>query len=326
MILEIKGLYWEYFFILFTTSAFANMVGLNISSALNSVVTIYILIPFILVPQILLSGTVVNFQKLHRSLTSELYVPLVGDLMTSRWAYEALAVTQFKDNRYEKNFFEVEKKISYANFRASFIIPKLESLITQLGKKETKDKASKFKLLQNETEKLYNELNGKAPKFKYINKLNEKDFTIEIGEELREYLLKFKKFYQKQQSKYTSQKDKIYAKLIKKLGSKEALVKLKMDNHNENISNIVLNVNSIEKIKEKDGQLIQKKDPIFFEPYTNYGRAQFYASEKKIGNLHIGTFTFNNIVIWLSSLILYFMLLDNTLRKILEAKIWKKRQ
>jgi len=326
LILEINGLYWEYFFILFTTSAFANMVGLNISSALNSVVTIYILIPFILVPQILLSGTVVNFDKLHRSLTSELYVPLVGDLMTSRWAYEALAVTQFKDNPYEKNFFEVEKKISYANFRASFIIPKLESLITQLGKKETKNKATEFKLLQKETTKLYNELNGKAPKFKYIDKLNEKDFTTEIGEELREYLLKFKKFYQKQQSKYTTQKDKIYAQLIKKLGSKNALVKFKMDNHNENISNIVLNVNSIEKIKEKDGQLIQKKDPVFFEPYVNYGRAQFYASEKKIGNLHIGTFAFNNIVIWLTSLVLYFMLLDNTLRKILEAKIWKKRR
>ena len=326
MILEINGLYWEYFFILFTTSAFANMIGLNISSALNSVVTIYILIPFILVPQILLSGTVVNFQKLHRSLTSEIYVPLVGDLMTSRWAYEALAVTQFKDNRYEKKFFEVEKKISYANFRASFVIPKLESLITQLGKKETKNKASEFKLLYNETVKLHNELNGKAPNFKYINKLNEKDFTTEIGEELREYLLKYKKFYQKQQSKYTSQKDKIYAQLIKKLGSKEALVKFKMDNHNENISNIVLNVNSIEKIKEKDGQLIQKKDPVYFEPYVNYGRAQFYASEKKLGSLHIGTFAFNNIVIWLTSLLLYFMLLDNTLRKILEAKIWKKRR
>ena len=55
-VLEIKGMTFFYWVILFSTSCFANMVGLNISSALNSIITIYILIPFILVPQLLLGG------------------------------------------------------------------------------------------------------------------------------------------------------------------------------------------------------------------------------------------------------------------------------
>jgi energy-coupling factor transporter ATP-binding protein EcfA2 len=60
-ILEIKGLFLEHWFILFTTSCFANLLGLNISSGFNSAVTIYILIPLLLIPQLILSGVVVKF-------------------------------------------------------------------------------------------------------------------------------------------------------------------------------------------------------------------------------------------------------------------------
>lgn len=56
-ILEIHGMTLYYWAVLFTVSCFANLVGLNISSALNSVINIYILIPFILVPQLLLGGS-----------------------------------------------------------------------------------------------------------------------------------------------------------------------------------------------------------------------------------------------------------------------------
>ena len=45
-ILEIRSMNFDYWIILFSTSFFANMLGLNISSSFNSVVTIYILIPF----------------------------------------------------------------------------------------------------------------------------------------------------------------------------------------------------------------------------------------------------------------------------------------
>ena len=37
--------------------------------------------------------------------------------MASRWAYEALTVAQFKDNEYEKRFFEFDKKMSFANWK-----------------------------------------------------------------------------------------------------------------------------------------------------------------------------------------------------------------
>jgi ABC-type multidrug transport system ATPase subunit len=101
-ILEIEGMFFQHWFILFTTACFANLLGLNISSAFNSAVTIYILIPLLLIPQLILSGVVVKFDKLNPRIGNPATVPLVGDLMASRWAFEAAMVTQFKDNDFEK--------------------------------------------------------------------------------------------------------------------------------------------------------------------------------------------------------------------------------
>ena len=87
LILEIQGLTLAHWLVLFTVASVSNMIGLNISSALDSVVTIYILIPFLVVPQLLFSGTMVKFEKLNKSISSYEHVPLLGDLMPSRWAY-----------------------------------------------------------------------------------------------------------------------------------------------------------------------------------------------------------------------------------------------
>ncbi len=53
-ILEIKGLTFQYWLILFSTGCFANTLGLTISANFKSVIAIYILIPFLIIPQILL--------------------------------------------------------------------------------------------------------------------------------------------------------------------------------------------------------------------------------------------------------------------------------
>ncbi|MEZ4999591.1 MAG: ATP-binding cassette domain-containing protein [Bacteroidales bacterium] len=104
LILDIDGMLWRYWVILFSVSCFGNMMGLNISAGMKSVVSIYILIPLILVPQLLLGGAMIKYDDLHQSMTRKVYVPVVGDIMTTRWAYEAMTVEQFKSNRYERLF------------------------------------------------------------------------------------------------------------------------------------------------------------------------------------------------------------------------------
>jgi ABC-type multidrug transport system ATPase subunit len=79
--LHIKGMFFHYWFLLFITSVLANLVGLNISASLKSVVAIYILIPLLLVPQILMGGAMIRFEKLNSRLNNPEYVPVIGDIM-----------------------------------------------------------------------------------------------------------------------------------------------------------------------------------------------------------------------------------------------------
>lgn len=128
-VLEIKGMWLDYWLVLFTTSCFANMLGLNISSAFNSAVTIYILIPFLIIPQLLLSGVIVKFDKLNPTIASQQAVPVAGELMASRWAFEALAVNQFSTNKYERQFFNYDEMVSISDFRRNYWIPHLRGKI-----------------------------------------------------------------------------------------------------------------------------------------------------------------------------------------------------
>lgn len=95
-------------------------MGLNISSAFNSAVTIYILIPILLIPQLILSGVVVKFDKLNPSIGNTATVPMVGDLMASRWAFEAGMVAQYKDNKFEQQFYEDDKIMADADYKNLF--------------------------------------------------------------------------------------------------------------------------------------------------------------------------------------------------------------
>ena len=330
LILGVEGMMFYFWAILFTTFAFANILGLNISSSLNSVVTIYILIPFILVPQLLLSGLVVKFDKLHKSIASAEYVPFVGDVMTSRWAYEAIAVTQFVNNEYETHFFKIDKQISDIDFIKGALTEKLLAktniVEAKLGKEEFKEQNEKnLRILKNEITKLKRKVKLDFPN---LDKINPKDFNSKIAEEIREYLHDISVGLMKKRTQLTSAKDKVYNDLVKEMGSEEAVNALRDNDYNNNLADVLTNKIEMDKIKETDDELIQISDPIFKYPNNKWGRAHFYAPVKRIGNKNIPTFIFNISVIWLTFIMLYIFLIFDVFRQILEAsskiKIFKK--
>ncbi|MCK4747103.1 MAG: ATP-binding cassette domain-containing protein, partial [Bacteroidales bacterium] len=93
-IMGIQGMYFEYWLVLFTAWAMANMMGLLISDSFKTVVTIYILIPFLVIPQIILSGIIVKYENLNPQISSPKRIPWYGEIITARWAYEGLATYQ----------------------------------------------------------------------------------------------------------------------------------------------------------------------------------------------------------------------------------------
>lgn len=318
-ILEIKGMLFSYWLILFSTSCFANMLGLNISSGLDSVVVIYILVPFLLVPQILLSGVIVKFDDLHKSLTDRIYVPIVGDLMTSRWSYEALAVTQFKNNAYQKEIYEFEKHISDANYRSTFLIPRLKSKLEEVERVIDYDNDvyridDQLKIIQRGIQQI--ELRDMRMPFEFLDQLTPDNFNEDILEETYDYLVYIKRVYEERQQDYNKLKDNRLSELMDSIG-REGIVELSQKNHNKVLSEMLLNRTGVVKISEIKQRFVQKKDPIYMHPDHDWGRAHFYAPVKKVNGEIVDTFWFNIFVIWLFSFVLYITLWADLLRKVI---------
>ncbi len=323
-ILGIRGLTVEYCWILFTTACFANMLALNISSALNSVVTIYILIPFILVPQLLLNGTIVKFDKIHKSMASVRYVPVVGDLMTSRWAFEAITVTQFKKNAWERNFYDIDKKKSFSEFRSTYLIPELSNRLDECERylASPSDNARYQKnllIIKNEVAKLEQLFAKKT--FHGIDKINPKDFNAQMVSTLRDYLEDKRKFFVRQYNKAMDEHDKKLEALNKQYTS-QGVIDLQKKYDNTALNDLVMNKNSFQTLVENKGELIQLTKPIFKDPESNYGRAHFYAPYKRMFGLQIDTFWFNTLFIWLTTIFLYIALQYDWLKKLLTSNVW----
>jgi hypothetical protein len=317
-ILEIKGMTFSYWLILFSTAFTANMLGLNISSGMNSIVNIYILIPLILIPQLLLSGVTVKFDDLHKSITSKVYVPLIGDMMASRWAYEALAVEQAKNNRYDRNFYFYEQQKSEAQFKVSFLIPRLLNKLDECTRNlgvggDQQILEANLALINHEVEKL-----GNHPdlfEFEHWARLNINDFDESYATELGNWLTYASSLVFKDAArKATSQIDKLYTKLSDSLCS-DAVFNLRQDNQNDRLEEQVTNYHEVNKIQEINGNLVQKDDPIYLIPESNFGRAHFYAPYKKFNNQLTDTKWFNLLILWGFSFLVYVAVLLDLFRR-----------
>jgi ABC-type multidrug transport system ATPase subunit len=323
-ILGIKNMFADYWLVLFTTSCFANILGLNISATFNSAVTIYILIPFLIIPQLLLAGVVVKFEKLNPSLSAQGVVPIAGEVMASRWAFEALAVNQFKENDYEKMFYREHKRISIAGYKKDYWMQKVMNKVTKVDA-ELKAGRSKEEL-RPEIAFLYNEL-SKEERYSRKNcpvlkRVNVEDFDAETSKGIKDYLNNtLKNHYINVDIAARKKENNITLKLIQEIGN-DNLVKMKDDFENESLTQLVKNSNDIsgERSLEKNGQLIQQTDPVFQDPSrSRLGRAHFFAPRKKIGGKFYPTYWFNIYVIWIMSLILAMTLYFDVFKRILQS-------
>ena len=319
LIFEIKGMLFSYWLVLFTTSCFANLLGLNISAGLNSVITIYILVPFLLIPQILFSGVLVKYDKLHKSLTNYEYVPVIGDMMASRWAYEALAVEQFKNNRFQKVFFGIEQEISSADYLQAYLIPKLEIKLNELQQRfiagaDPEKTHAGLQVLSNqlsELGKLVPEIPAYKPVGADLSPLN--DSTVVS---IQTYLKRISDLSRSRVGKGQKEKNEINKALIAQLGGLQAYTTFRNKYDNKSLSELVLDRYAHDKVVEKDGRMIRKHQPAYMKPTSRFGRAQLYAPNKQLGNFEIDTLWYNVIAIWLYTLALYLTLYHDLLRKV----------
>jgi ABC-type multidrug transport system ATPase subunit len=313
-ILGIKGMNFYFWIILFSTFSFANIVGLLISSLFNSIVVIYILVPLFIVPQILLSGTMVPFDKLNEKVIHDEFVPVVGDVMASRWAYEALVVSQFKKNKFQKNYFKFDKQDSYARFNVLFLIPEIKETLNDLHdalrEGNISEQQDNYLFLTNELKKLsvLNPIEGYEETS--LDDLSYKDLNI-----IKEYLTKINSNFINTINKISIQKDSITHELIAQLGDIDKYNEFKNENSIKSLSELVLNRQSFKPFIKKNNKIIRKIEPIYHVTNSKIGRAHFLASEKKIGSISISTIAFNTIILWIMTFIFCIFLIILFYRK-----------
>jgi ABC transport system ATP-binding/permease protein len=328
-ILEIKGMFFEYWLILFSAWVSSNLMGLVISDSFKTVVTIYILVPFLVIPQIILSGVIVKFDKLNPNISSPGKIPAYGEIMTARWGYEALAVEQFLHNQYDAKFYSVNKAMSIAEYKKNYWIKNLETKVdyieTHLDNRENPEKfEASLTLLRNE---LANELPEikKIPishiqkiDFQALSQLIPTKVNAEVIGQTRDFIKILNKIYIRIYNNANDNKDNLIRELQKTPSDKDNFLELKRNYHNEKLTEFVENNNELVRIIEYKGKLYQKIDPIYLDPESGFIKAHFYAPRKMIFGEYFSTFGVNTMVIWCFSLLLYLVLYFRLLKRFLD--------
>jgi hypothetical protein len=307
-ILEIKGMTLAYWMVLFTTSCFGNMLGLNLSSAFRSVLTIYILIPFIIIPQLLFSGVLVKFDRLN--INQHEYVPLIGDIMIARWSFEALAVKQFRDNDYEKLFFDHELAES-GNCWNGMLVDELRADLSFCQK--FMDSVGYEEIVLNSFNKLtfYTvHLTGMAGlEFPEMirTSLDPDRFETSAEKKMNIFLDSLKAIFINRMGEATEVQNGIFNKMLEKHGE-GWLLDLRYSHENERLREYVLGEDIIDQSIKTEHKIIRKYQPGLMKPTSRKGRAHFYAPVKNLGSMETDTYIFNVSVVWAISVLLYLLL------------------
>ena len=305
-----------FWLVLFSAWTCANLMGLIISDSFKSVVTIYILIPFIVIPQLMLSGALLRFEKINPDISSPASVPWYGELITARWAFEALAVEQFMNNKYEKIVYPYDKMMSVASFQKNYWLVEMKKhvnmLQTNLDSVQQPNPAI-LKLIGNELER--ENKRQHQMQFLFNEKLLNNGLTQNLIDETEMHLDQLRRYYSAMYNQISNQKDQMMREMMSIDPNYTSL--LKSLYHNRSLSNMVKNNSETYRIVQYKDKLLQNYHQVYKDPEHPFIKAHFYAPEKQIFGKLYPTIRVNVTVIWFFNIILfaalYFRWLPKTL-------------
>ena len=128
-ILEIRGMFFQNLFWMFSTSMVGIAAGLFVSSVVNNPKTASNLIPMIMIPNIILGGALIKYEEMNRDLRfvdniqnwfggeradepSGLKVPGICQFMPLRWSYESMVITHHRNSPLGKMTRYLESEIA----------------------------------------------------------------------------------------------------------------------------------------------------------------------------------------------------------------------
>ncbi|MBQ0097231.1 MAG: ATP-binding cassette domain-containing protein [Bacteroidales bacterium] len=299
LLMGLHGMFLMWWVILFISSLLSSLIGLLLSQCLGSVVAIYITIPLLLIPQILLCGLVVDFSDLNGNSTTD-NVPVIGDVIPSRWAFEAIAVGTYCYNDYERPFFDVDKTRSESFFFRESYIPELQSQL------------ERYRYLLDEGREGADDcmltIKNSLPRLEEATGLY---YSGDFGyESLETYFKDADRTLVRISNELTLEKDRELTAVIREKG-KDTMLALKKANCNIRLEEFVTGSAAENAVEVVKNHLVPRAGYIYLTPVSRNGRAPFYSSEKIVGGLHIPTLFFNLAVLLLMCVLFTVVLLVN---------------
>ena len=320
LIIELYDNFFYYWMLIFSVFVFGNILGLLLSSSFKTIVTIYIIIPLIVIPQMILGGAMFKFENLNKAMGGGHHIPVVSNLMVSKWAYEGIMVAQFSQNKYENEVFEYEQLLSDYNYRTSYLYPYLTDVLNDqlTGKVTEKNKCS---------DTVYATLKFEATKpiAKSMLTYDLKDKSIGNAQKFIDDLTNL---YQDKQNELSRLKDEKIIALNKKLGE-NSLMDMKRGFQNDASSDIVQNSTTKKKYFVENNMVYQNYDHIFLRDHLNpdyklEGSFMFVPIKSFFGN-QIPTFWYNILIIWLFNILLFIALYFDVLKKVMSLNLFYKK-
>jgi ABC-type multidrug transport system ATPase subunit len=133
-ILEIRGMFFEYWFFMFITAMSGTSLGLAISSLAPDGKAAANIVPLVLIPQLIFGGALIKYEEMNRNLDriyavkrwfsthpemagadsrddARLQVPLISRFVATHYTYEALIVAQAKLNPLASRQDQIQRQI-----------------------------------------------------------------------------------------------------------------------------------------------------------------------------------------------------------------------
>ena len=234
-------------------------------------------------------------------------------------------VNQFKNNKFEKLFYDVDKEIALADYKTVYYLPRLESMLEYAFTNRNTDNEETIKDIQENLLVLRNEIEIQLEefgeeKFQFLNSLAAWKLDSTTFKSTQEFFSTMKRIYINRRGKAQKAREMQIKELTSSPKKVEAYNKLKRDNSNEQVTSLVFDNKEKTRVLEYNGRLVQQIYPIFADPEpVNYFdfRTLFYLPIKYFAGRYYETLYFNAVFIWLMTLVLVLTLYYDVLKKII---------
>jgi hypothetical protein len=315
----------EFWMVLFAAACCANLLGLVLSDTFRNAVVVYILIPLLLIPQIVLGGALVRYDRLSPVFESSNKVPLVGDLMVSRWAYEAIMVAQFKNNPFQSRIFDIEAEKEEVHYRRSAYLPALENLCNEISadKSGNEEITLKRSILFHEIQKSVSNFGMKAEKYRFLEK--KEPLSPEQAASIHEVLNGMNRYYNGRFKDLQKKLDAVFKDAGTGEDGKNKLIRLREEFQNEQVARYLSEDFAMQpRLEITIEGVIRKEKPGYHMPEPEHSmdfRTHMYAPYKHLAGWRFPTESFNILMVWLISLSTFLVLRFSLLRKLFRIRL-----